>query len=339
MKNYNFIFKFINKQIVKQYIPLYHTPFISSTMSKLSITSFFHPLDSKGIQTNTKKRKQEDEEKKQNNNAPSSSATTAAAASSSSSSSSSSPPSSSSSSSFSKDSDLKRQKIDSLSPLIPPSWSSSLSSEFTKPYWSSLEKFLLSQSNANVTVFPPRNQIFRALDLVPLEEVKVVIIGQDPYHSVSQAEGLCFSVPHGIAIPSSLRNMYKELHDDLGAKEFKKPSHGNLVEWAKQGILLLNTGLTVKANEPNSHKDAGWSHFTDSIIKLVNQKCKGVVFLLWGAHAQKKEVLIDQSKHHVLKAAHPSGLSASRGFYGCKFGSKTNQLLTKEGKTPIKWQV
>jgi uracil-DNA glycosylase len=159
------------------------------------------------------------------------------------------------------------------------------------------------------------------------------------YHDDGQAEGLCFSVPPGVQAPSSLRNIYKELADDLGSSKFKKPNHGNLVKWAQQGILLLNTGLTVEAHKANSHKSVGWFNFTDAIIKAINKERKGVVFILWGAHAQAKAKFIDAARHHILKSVHPSGLSASKGFYGCKHFSKTNELLKKEGKKEIDWQV
>lgn len=223
--------------------------------------------------------------------------------------------------------------------MVPSSWRPHLQQEFAKAYWPKIDKFLQSQVDGKVKVFPPRHQIFRALELCPFEDLKVVILGQDPYHDDGQAEGLCFSVPVGQKIPSSLNNIYKELKDDLGANKFTKPSHGNLVKWAQQGILLLNTGLTVEAHKPNSHKACGWFNFTDAIIKAISKDCRNVVFLLWGAHAQAKEKLIDASRHHILKAAHPSGLSASRGFYGCKHFSKTNTLLEKDGKKAIDWQV
>jgi len=234
--------------------------------------------------------------------------------------------------------DLPKYPPDSLESLLPPSWLRVLLPELSKPYWSKLKAFLQAQAQANVTVFPQRAHIFRALDLCPLEKVKVVILGQDPYHDVGQAEGLSFSVPHGMAIPSSLRNIYKELSNDLGPS-FKRPTHGHLSKWAEQGVLLLNTGLTVKAHAANSHKAAGWHYFTDAIIKAINKERRGVVFLLWGKHAQDKAKLIDPSWHHILMSAHPSGLSANRGFFGCRHFSKTNALLKKDGQEPIDWQV
>lgn len=236
-------------------------------------------------------------------------------------------------------SDPKRTKLATLTSLVPADWAKVLAPEFTKSYWPQIESFLKQQATAKVQVFPAREHIFRALELCPFDQVKVVIIGQDPYHDVGQAEGLCFSVPPGVKVPSSLQNIYKELGTDLGGAAFKKPSHGNLVKWAQQGILLLNTGLTVKAHEANSHKSVGWSKFTQAVIKAVNKEKKGVVFLLWGKHAQDAGKEVDKSKHHVLATVHPSGLSASRGFFGCKHFSKTNEFLKKDGNTPINWQV
>jgi len=233
----------------------------------------------------------------------------------------------------------KRAKADSLASLVPASWARVLSSELDKPYFGEIDKFLRAQATAKVQVFPAREHIFRALDLCPFDKVRVVILGQDPYHDVGQAEGLSFSVPAGVKVPSSLQNIYKELASDLGAKNFTKPKHGHLAKWAEQGVLLLNTGLTVKAHEAGSHKKVGWHRFTEAIVKAINKDLKGVVFILWGKHAQDAAKGVDESKHYTLKSAHPSGLSASRGFFGCKHFSKTNELLTKQGKAPIDWQV
>jgi uracil-DNA glycosylase len=231
--------------------------------------------------------------------------------------------------------------VDHLEELLDPSWRRELAAEFKLPYWAQLKKSLktdLSKAKP-AAIFPPYLQIFRAFQLCEFESIKVVIIGQDPYHNTNQAEGLSFSVPPGQSVPSSLRNIYKELENDLGKSVFTRPKHGNLIEWAKQGVLLLNTTLTVRAHEANSHAKFGWTHFTDAVIKAVSRDSSGVVFLLWGNFAQGKAPLINLSKHHVLKAAHPSGLSADRGFFGCKHFSKVNDLLVKQGKTPINWSL
>jgi uracil-DNA glycosylase len=188
-----------------------------------------------------------------------------------------------------------------------------------------------------VTVFPAEQQVFSAFDATPFEQVKVVILGQDPYHGPDQAHGLCFSVLPGIKPPPSLANMYKELVQDIAG--FSIPEHGYLMPWAEQGVLLLNTVLTVEQGQAHSHKHLGWEQFTDKVIDEINQHREGVVFLLWGAHAQKKGKSIDKTRHHVLHAPHPSPLSAHRGFFGCQHFSRTNELLTSMGKTPINWQV
>ena len=190
------------------------------------------------------------------------------------------------------------------------------------------------QRYENEQCFPPRNQIFRALELTPFDEVKVVIIGQDPYHNIGQANGLCFSVAEGVGTPPSLRNIFKELHDDLGITR----SRTELEDWAKQGVLLLNATLTVKAHEANSHKDLGWETFTDFIIKEISARTEHSVFVLWGSFAQKKEEFIDSSRHFILKSAHPSPLSAHRGFLGSKPFSRINAYLESKGKNPIVWQ-
>ncbi|KAJ8760432.1 hypothetical protein K2173_015099 [Erythroxylum novogranatense] len=221
--------------------------------------------------------------------------------------------------------------------LVEKTWLEALQGELQKPYAKNLCKFVENEiSNGSVPIYPPQDLIFNALNTTPLDNVKAVIIGQDPYHGPGQAMGLSFSVPSGVKQPSSLVNIFKELHQDLGCSI---PSHGNLERWAIQGVLLLNAVLTVRSHEANSHANKGWEQFTDAVIKTISQKKKGVVFLLWGNFAQKKSRLIDESKHHILKAAHPSGLSANRGFFGCRHFSITNQLLEKHGVAPIDWQL
>jgi uracil-DNA glycosylase len=217
---------------------------------------------------------------------------------------------------------------------IPSSWMKHLASEVSKPYFYTLKKKLISETQ---TIFPEQSCVFRALELTAFESVKVVILGQDPYHNVGQAHGLAFSVPRGIPKPSSLQNIFKEIKNDLGEATEEIPSHGCLDHWAEQGVLLLNTGLTVRAHQANSHKDLGWKLFTDCIIKKLNEERDGIVFLLWGKHAQEKAKVISTQKHHVLCAAHPSGLSAHRGFFGCKHFSKTNEILRALNRSPIKW--
>ena len=223
-----------------------------------------------------------------------------------------------------------------LPTLLDASWRSHLSAELTKPYFKQLCAQLLNASNGD-TVFPPPQLIFNAFSLTPFDTVTVVILGQDPYHDNGQAEGLAFSVPQGVRVPSSLHNIYKELKDDIAG--FTVPKHGNLTHWARQGVLLLNTTLTVTAHKPNSHASYGWVKFTDAVIQCVNREKRGVVFILWGAHAQKKAAMIDSRRHHILKSVHPSGLSASRGFFGSKPFSKCNAFLRSEGKPEIDWQV
>ncbi|MDO5615250.1 MAG: uracil-DNA glycosylase [Cruoricaptor ignavus] len=186
---------------------------------------------------------------------------------------------------------------------------------------------------ASTQCFPPKNEIFKALELTPFEDVKVVIIGQDPYHGEKQANGLCFSVSDEVKVPPSLKNIYKELYDDLGIAK----TTNELNDWAKQGVLLLNATLTVKAHSPNSHKDLGWETFTDFIIKEISEKKENVVFVLWGAFAQKKEMLINPNKHFILKSAHPSPFSVHRGFFGSRPFSKINNFLNEKGKTEIAW--
>lgn len=220
--------------------------------------------------------------------------------------------------------------------LVEETWVEALSGEFEKPYAKNLSNFVRNEISSGIPIYPPQHLIFNALNTTPFDNVKAVIIGQDPYHGPGQAMGLSFSVPQGIKIPSSLTNIYKELEKDLGCSI---PSHGNLEKWAVQGVLLLNAVLTVRQYQANSHAKKGWEEFTDAVIKAISMKKKGVVFLLWGNYAQAKLKLIDESKHHVLKAAHPSGLSANRGFFGCKHFSCTNGKLEQMGISPIDWQL
>lgn len=218
-----------------------------------------------------------------------------------------------------------------LATLLPTTWQPALESELQKPYIQKLEAFVELERGKH-QVFPPQPEVFRALELTPLQAVRVVILGQDPYHDDNQAHGLAFSVRHGIKIPPSLVNMYKELETDLGIKRAK---HGFLETWAEQGVLLLNTVLTVRAHEPASHKKQGWEQFTDAIIRAINAKPERVVFVLWGAHAQKKLELIDTTRHAVLQSVHPSPLSAKAGFFGSKPFSSINNLLQE----PIDWKL
>ncbi|KAL3655887.1 hypothetical protein CASFOL_000283 [Castilleja foliolosa] len=252
--------------------------------------------------------------------------------------------------------------------LVEETWTEVLSAELQKPYAINLCEFVESEiSNDSAPIYPPRHLIFNALNTTPFDRVKAVIIGQDPYHGPGQAMGLSFSVPEGVKVPSSLVNIYKELQQDLGCSI---PDNGNLERWAVQdapdwrgsrpsgsrigggnyvtmvllavsdkGVLLLNAVLTVRQHQANSHAKKGWEQFTDAVIGAISQKRKGVVFLLWGNYAQAKSRLIDESKHHVLKSAHPSGLSAHRGFFGCRHFSRTNQILEKMGLSPIDWQL
>jgi len=222
------------------------------------------------------------------------------------------------------------QKID---PSIHPSWKAVLSEQFEAPYFAELKLFLLEEKQKHI-VYPPGNLIFNAFDKTPFEEVKVVILGQDPYHGPGQAHGLCFSVPEGVKPPPSLVNIFKEIQSDLG---LAIPSHGNLEGWAEQGVLLINATLTVRANTAGSHQGKGWEKFTDAVIRSVSEKNNGVVFLLWGKYAQAKAALIDSSKHHILMSVHPSPLSAYAGFMGCKHFSKTNDYLRSIGKKEIFW--
>jgi len=216
---------------------------------------------------------------------------------------------------------------------ISPSWKSKLEPEFGKPYFSQLTSFVKDEYK-NHQIFPPGKQIFSAFDSCPFDKVKVVIIGQDPYHGLGQANGLCFSVSPGIKKPPSLVNIFKEVKSDLG-KEI--PESGNLERWAEQGVLLLNATLTVRANTPGSHQNKGWEEFTDAVIKLISDEKENIVFLLWGAYAQKKGAIIDRNKHLVLSSAHPSPFAAHKGFFGNKHFSKTNNYLGQKGKSAIEW--
>ncbi|PCJ14094.1 MAG: uracil-DNA glycosylase [Gammaproteobacteria bacterium] len=219
---------------------------------------------------------------------------------------------------------------------LEPLWKARLSDEFEKDYMHKLRRFLLSEKRHGKTVFPPDEHYFKALDATPFDQVKVVVLGQDPYHGDDQAHGLSFSVPEGVRPPPSLKNIFKELSSDLGCV---LPNHGCLDQWSSQGVLLLNSVLTVERGKAASHQRKGWEQFTDRIIEHINEHRAGVVFLLWGAYAQKKGAFIDQDKHCVLKAPHPSPLSAHRGFLGCKHFSKANQYLQANGATAIDWQL
>ena len=217
---------------------------------------------------------------------------------------------------------------------IDSSWKSRLANEFNAPYFEQLTNFV-RDAYTHHQIFPPAKLIFNAFDLCPFDKVKVVIIGQDPYHGLGQAHGLSFSVNENIPLPPSLKNIYQEIRSDLGIQPL---SHGNLERWAKQGVLLLNATLTVQADLAGSHQKKGWETFTDSAIKAVAEEKEHVVFLLWGNYAQQKAQYIDRTKHLVLKAVHPSPLSAHRGFFGCKHFSQTNQYLTEHGLEPINWE-
>ena len=219
--------------------------------------------------------------------------------------------------------------------MITNDWLPALEPEFGKPYYKDLYRFVL-QEYRTAQVFPPAEDVFNAFHLTPLGEVKVVIIGQDPYHNVGQAHGLCFSVKPEVEIPPSLVNIYKELEDDLGCTI---PNNGYLVKWAKQGVLMLNTVLTVRAHQANSHRGKGWEQFTDAAIRALNEQDRPIVFLLWGGPAGQKASMLNNPKHLVLKAPHPSPLSAYRGFFGCRHFSKTNAFLEANGIQPIDWQI
>ncbi len=219
---------------------------------------------------------------------------------------------------------------------IEKGWKEVLKGEFQAPYFQNIPIHLKTEKEQGKIIYPLGSLIFNAFDKTPFEKVKVVILGQDPYHGKGQAHGLCFSVSNGIAPPPSLLNIFKELRDDVG---IPIPNHGNLTYWAEQGVFLLNSSLTVRAGEPMSHSKIGWARFTDSTIQILSQKRKNIVFLFWGKFAQEKIVLIDERKHCVLKAAHPSPLSAHTGFLGCKHFSKTNEYLISCGIDPINWHL
>jgi uracil-DNA glycosylase len=220
---------------------------------------------------------------------------------------------------------------------LEPQWQKVLGPEFDKDYMKSLRAFLLSEKESGNTVFPKNADIFNAFNHTPFDQVKVVIIGQDPYHGVGQAHGLAFSVQKGVVVPPSLKNIYKELEVDV--EGFKQPAHGSLMQWADQGVLLLNATLTVRAHQAGSHQGKGWETFTDHAIQMLSEKREGLIFLLWGKFAQNKTALIDESRHTVLKAAHPSPFSAYTGFFGAKHFSKSNELLVQQGLQPIDWQI
>ena len=219
--------------------------------------------------------------------------------------------------------------------MISNDWLTELDAEFRKPYYAKLYQFIREEYN-EYQVFPPADDIFNAFHYTPLSQVKVVIIGQDPYHNVGQAHGLCFSVKPDVEIPPSLVNIYQELHDDLGCRI---PNNGYLVKWAKQGVLMLNTVLTVRAHQANSHRGKGWEEFTDAAIRALNKQDRPIVFILWGRPAQMKRSMLDNPKHLILEAPHPSPLSAYRGFFGSRPFSQTNHFLIEHRIIPIDWQI
>ena len=218
---------------------------------------------------------------------------------------------------------------------IEQSWKDALAGEFDKPYFASLVRFLHHEKAAGKRIYPPGGQIFKAFELTPVSKLKVVILGQDPYHGPGQAHGLSFSVPEGVTAPPSLKNIFKEIESDLGIKMSGYP---NLEKWASQGVLMLNAVLTVQAGAAASHSKIGWEEFTDAVIRYISDNCEGVVFLLWGNFARGKSALIDRSRHHVLEAAHPSPL-ARGAFFGCRHFSQANALLTSQGKEPVDWKL
>lgn len=218
---------------------------------------------------------------------------------------------------------------------IEQTWKSALASEFEKPYFASLVRFLHEEKAAGSRIYPPGGQIFRAFELTPVDQVKVVILGQDPYHGPGQAHGLSFSVPEGVPAPPSLKNIFKEIETDLGVRMSGYP---NLESWARQGVLLLNAVLTVRSGEAASHGKIGWQEFTDAVIRYISDNCEGVVFMLWGNFARTKSELIDHSRHYVLQAAHPSPL-ARGAFFGCRHFSKANEYLATTGRAKINWQL
>jgi uracil-DNA glycosylase len=225
--------------------------------------------------------------------------------------------------------------MEKVNPQIHESWKEPLSDEFQKSYFIKLKEFLIEEKKQH-RIYPPGAAIFHAFNQTPLSKVKVVIIGQDPYHGTGQAHGLCFSVPFGIKVPPSLVNIFKEIRDDLG---IAIPNHGNLDYWAMQGVLLLNATLTVRAHQAGSHQGKGWETFTDNVIKTLSETKKDLVFLLWGKYAQNKGSIIDTDRHHILKAPHPSPFSAHSGFFGCRHFSKANKILEEKGLTAIDWRI
>lgn len=226
-------------------------------------------------------------------------------------------------------------KTSEVQPVIEANWLDVLQPEFSAPYFQELKSFLLEEKKKH-PVYPPGSRIFAAFNNTPFDDVKVIILGQDPYHGPGQANGLCFSVNKGVPKPPSLLNIFKELQDDYG---LSVPENGDLEPWARQGVLLLNATLTVRARNAGSHQNKGWEDFTNAAIRALSEKREGLVFLLWGSYAQAKASMIDTARHHILKAPHPSPLSASRGFFGCRHFSKTNKLLQEQGKDPVDWSV
>lgn len=225
--------------------------------------------------------------------------------------------------------------MSNINPSLENSWKEHLQQEFEAPYFKELKKFLVIEKE-KYKVYPPGSLIFNAFNRTPFNKVKVVIIGQDPYHGHGQAHGLCFSVQYGVKPPPSLVNIFKELNSDIG---MEIPGHGNLEKWTDQGVFLLNATLTVRANQAGSHQKKGWENFTDTVIQHLSEKREGLVFILWGRYAQAKEAIIDTNKHHILKAAHPSPFSAYNGFFGCRHFSRTNEILLSKGLGPIDWSL
>lgn len=225
--------------------------------------------------------------------------------------------------------------MERIDPVMETSWKAALEAEFEKAYFPALRTFLVEEKK-KCRVFPPGSLIFNAFNQTPFHRVRVVLLGQDPYHGAGQAHGLCFSVPKGVPKPPSLVNIFKELRSDTGIPE---PSHGDLTAWAGQGVLLLNATLTVRENQAGSHQNRGWEQFTDAAIRRLSDERSGLVFILWGNYAMAKRSLIDTSKHHILTAVHPSPLSAHRGFFGCRHFSQTNQLLRKGGMGEVDWRI
>jgi len=227
-------------------------------------------------------------------------------------------------------------KSEDLINLLSPAWRELLKFVLESDYFKEIALTLEEERKSGVVVYPPENEIFSALNCLSIDEVKVVIIGQDPYHGENQAHGLCFSVKKGVEIPPSLVNIFKEINSNTG---IPIPKHGNLMYWAEQGVLLLNAVLTVRANQAGSHQKIGWQRFTDAVISMISQNKEGVIFLLWGKYAESKTQLIDEDKHYILRSVHPSPLSAHGGFFGCKHFVKTNEILKSLRKTPIDWSL